>query len=104
MARLSKMYNGCEAKSSPAMDNNVWLQKRCLTMISRIATRASYSFDPQRLRDTLMELGDALQNPIDGQELQICQQLDFIDSTSGSQKMHEMIIEMLQFDLRTNWN
>jgi hypothetical protein len=76
------------------METNLELVRECLTLIGRIGARGVSSPDPERVRDTLMELTYALDHARNAKGYAIggfdtnCrlaslhQELDFIDSTS----------------------
>ena len=84
------------------MDDDLILEKRCLTLISRIASKAASAFDPERPADALLELFMALHRREDGGSLQyLHQQLDFIDSTDATSLT---LSEILKFESRSTYS
>ena len=91
------------------MDKKLELTRKCLTLISRIASRGAASPDPEHAQDTLMELHyTQLTSPYEEETAhkdirdleRLHQELDFIDSSSQEFTAYDV----LKFATWNTWN
>ena len=109
MVQEDRFRVDCCSYGGLKMDKKLELTRKCLALINRIAGRAAASPSPEHVRDTLMELHDALLKSPYGDERTgnhardldvLHDQLDFIDSTSQELTARDV----LKFALRSTWN
>jgi hypothetical protein len=85
-------------------DETQRMQKKCLTLISRIAWKGASSADPERAYDALLELAYALERELVGADLErLHMALDEIDSTDAVTEPLG-IPDMLKFQARSTLN